>query len=397
MFFTFLNKDKAHYPDLSLLLQYTPEEVLFYYYNSHLSISLQTYQELKVAVEAEEDTLAPGCQWKELLEEELGLHKDLDTLLNNEYIHVIGPYYYPFSNTRFYLSKKTPSGIQQISAPDFTTIMGLEFLEPIPKEVLEYHKSRKNSKKVHKTKEELIKDINMCIISLQDTEKVNKHLNYLNKLLELRHGIVNIENIWPHEPDVLPTKPRKTESTPSPGSNLIPFASFKSRRKRKSQEEEPNSFNHQMKIYLMQYREYEKACDRYKEVLEQWQDYSSDFLERCYVDIEITEAKLKNAQKNLRIYNNIISKSLVHTDYQDIDTLSVFKHYLETGRANDLQDCMNLYEEERHWDEIKASQERIENTIYFLQNSDDKSRLAQDHIERLLKKFNDRSSESIRP
>ena len=98
----------------------------------------------------------------------------------------------------------------------------------------------------------------------------------------------------------------------------------------------------------------------------------------------------------MRIYNNIISKSLVHADYQDINTLSVFKHYLETGRANDLRDCMNLYEEERHWDEIKASQERIENTIYFLQNSDDKSRLAQDHIERLLKKINDRSAESIR-
>ena len=59
---------------------------------------------------------------------------------------------------------------------------------------------------------------------------------------------------------------------------------------------------------------------------------------------------------------------MVHADYQDINTLSAFKHYLETGRANDLQDCMNLFEEERHWDEIKASQERIENTIYFLQN-----------------------------
>ncbi|NLO21812.1 MAG: hypothetical protein GX119_07405 [Syntrophomonadaceae bacterium] len=396
MFFTFLNKDKAHYPDLSLLLQYTPEEVLFYYYNSHLSISLQTYQQLKAETQSEEDALAPCCQWMELLEDELGLNKDLDTLLNNEYIHIVGPYYYPFSNTRFYFSKNTPPDIQQISSGDFGAIMALEFLEPINKEMLEYHKGRKSSKKNHKNKEELIKDINMCIISLHDTEKVNKHINYLNKLLELRNGIVNIENLWPQEPDILPTKPKKEEASPSPGSNLIPFASLKARRKRKSHEEEHNSFNQQMKIYLMQYREYEKACDRYKEVLEQWQDYSSDFLERCYVDIEITESKLKNAQKNLRIYNNIISKSLVHADYQDINTLSVFKHYLETGRANDLQDCMNLYEEERHWDEIKASQERIENTIYFLQNSDDKSRLAQDHIERLLKKINDRSAESIR-
>jgi DNA polymerase-3 subunit alpha len=66
MFFTFLNKDQAHYPDLSLLLQYTPEEVLFYYYNSHLSISLQTYQQLKAEVQSEEDALAPSCQWVDM-------------------------------------------------------------------------------------------------------------------------------------------------------------------------------------------------------------------------------------------------------------------------------------------------------------------------------------------
>ena len=396
MCFRFLYKVQGLYPDLSLLLQYTPEEVLFYYYNSHLSISLQTYQQLKAEVQSEEDALAPSCQWVELLDEELGLNQDLDTLLGNEYINTVGPYYYPFSNTRFYFTKNNPPEIQQIKAGDFASIMALEFLEPISKEMLDYHKGRKSSKKNHKNKEELIKDINMCIIALRDTEKVNKHINYLNKLLELRYAIVNIENLWPQEPDILPSKPKKADTPPpSSGSNLIPFASLKSRRKRKSQEEEHNSFNQQMKIYLMQYREYEKACDRYKEVLEQWQDYSSDYLERCYVDIEITESKLKNAQKNLRIYNNIISKSMVHADYQDINTLSAFKHYLETGRANDLQDCMNLFEEERHWDEIKASQERIENTIYFLQNSDDRSRLAQDQIERLLKKINDRSAESI--
>ena len=51
MFFTFLNKDQAHYPDLSLTPIYS-EEVLFYYYNSHLSISLQTYQQLKAEVQS---------------------------------------------------------------------------------------------------------------------------------------------------------------------------------------------------------------------------------------------------------------------------------------------------------------------------------------------------------
>ncbi len=396
MFFTFLNKDKANFPDLSLFLQYTPEEVLFYYYNSHLTITLDTYKQLKIEAESEEDTLSPCRQWLELLDGELDVLKDIDTLISNKYISIIGPYYYPFSNTRFYFNKHLPANVKQITASDFTTIMSLEFLDPMNREILDYHKSRKSTKKGHKNKDDLIKDINMCIIALQDTEKVNKHINYLNKLLELRYAIVNIENLWPEEPDILPEKPQKVECEHSSGGNLIPFNTLKSRRKRKGEEEDSSSFNHQMKIYLLQYREYEKACDRYKTILGEWEDFCSDFTERCYVDIEITESKLKNAQKNLRIYNNIISKSLIHTDYQDIKSLTIFKHYLETGRANDLQDCMNLYEEEVHWDEIKASQERIENTIYFLQNSDDNTRLANDHIERLLKKINDRSHDSIR-
>ncbi len=396
MFFTFINKDKANFPDLSLFLQYTPEEVLFYYYNSHLTITLDTYKQLKLEADSEEDRLAPCCQWVELLDQELEVLKDIETLINNEYISIIGPYYYPFSNTRFYFNKNTPAHVQQITASDFTTIMSLEFLEPMNREILDYHKSRKNSKKAQKNRDDLIKDINMCIIALQDIAKVSKHINYLNKLLELRYAIVNIENLWPQEPDVLPTKPQKLECERSTTGNLISFNTLKSRRKKKSGEEDKSNFNHQMKIYLLQYREYEKACDRYKAVLEEWEDFCSDYTERCYVDIEITESKLKNAQKNLRIYNNIISKSMVHADYQDVSILTLFKHYLETGRANDLQDCMNLYEEERHWDEIKASQERIENTIYFLQNSDDNTRLANDHIERLLKKINSHSEESVR-
>ena len=34
-----------------------------------------------------------------------GLEPGPDTLLGNEYINTVGPYYYPFSNTRFYFTK----------------------------------------------------------------------------------------------------------------------------------------------------------------------------------------------------------------------------------------------------------------------------------------------------
>jgi uncharacterized protein (DUF1697 family) len=395
MFFTFLNKEKAIYPDLSLLQKYTPEEVLFYYYNSQLTIPLDIYKQLKQEAETEEDPLAPICQWITLLDEGLEAGKDIESFENNEYLNIIGPYYYPFSNTRFYFEKGPAKSFNQITADDISTIMRLEFLEPMDKEVLLYHKNHKSPKKGYKNKADLMNDINMCMTALREIEKINKHINYLSKLLENRYSIVNIEALWPQEPDILPEKPRKLEQTPVTSGNLILFSSLKARKKKKNLEDENHHFNQQMKIYLLRYKEYEKACDRYKAVLENWEDYHADFIERCHVDIEITESKLKNAQKNQRIYNNIISKSLIHPDYQEYKILNTFKHYLETGRANDLQDCMNIYEEEQHWGEIKASQERIENTIYFLQNSDDTSRLANDHIEKLLKKLNDRENETL--
>ena len=90
-------------------------------------------------------------------------------------------------------------------------------------------------------------------------------------------------------------------------------------------------------------------------------------VEKCVEQIEEAAAKLKTAQGLLDMYQFILDKSYIHKNYHQINSISTCKHYLETGRANDLQDCMNLYEEERHWREIKASQERIENTIYFLQ------------------------------
>ena len=90
------------------------------------------------------------------------------------------------------------------------------------------------------------------------------------------------------------------------------------------------------------------------------------------------------ARQSLELYELIISRSMVHSDYQDIQTLSIFQSYLDTGRASDLQECMNLFEEECLWNELKAGQTRIENTIYLLQNDSDHLRLAQNHIREYL-------------
>ena len=102
-------------------------------------------------------------------------------------------------------------------------------------------------------------------------------------------------------------------------------------------------------------------------------------------DIDEAESKMNRALQALELYNNILDRSSVHADYQDVKTLETFRYFLETGRANDLQECMNLYEEEKHWHEIKASQERIENTIYFLRNSSEQGLIASEQLDLLLR------------
>ena len=90
------------------------------------------------------------------------------------------------------------------------------------------------------------------------------------------------------------------------------------------------------------------------------------------------ESKAKTARAGLVIYNNILNKSIIHADYRNRESLIHFKYYLETGRAAEIQECMNLYEEERHWAEIKESQARIENTISLMRSDDvDTSQLSQ--------------------
>ncbi|NLN87441.1 MAG: hypothetical protein GX133_07540, partial [Syntrophomonadaceae bacterium] len=47
MFPTFLNKDSRRFLDLSVFINYNPDELLFYYYNSTINISLETYLQMQ--------------------------------------------------------------------------------------------------------------------------------------------------------------------------------------------------------------------------------------------------------------------------------------------------------------------------------------------------------------
>lgn len=384
MFFSFLQKDDPHFLDLSLVVNYGPRQVIFYYYNSFLKIPLDLCDEIKQIAAEEENYAAPIRQWADFIYGDLKVGADLDTLQNNEYLEGVGPYYYPLTNTRFYFVKSNPGEGAALTGHDMDIMRALNTEHPLNNELGAYQKTRKNGKKVARGESELIKDINMCLASLREVEKINRHINFLNKLLQNRYGLVETVELLPNEPDSLPEKPHKEDAESAPAGNLISLGGLLGRKRRQPDRE--GSFNHDMKIYIIRYREYEKACDRYKAVLENWSTFYQDFLDLCYQDIDTAETMLRQAQGNLFIYNSIIVKSFVNAIYQDPKTLSTFRYYLETGRAHSIQDCMNLFEEESRWSEIKASQERIENTIYFLQNGTENQRTAGEQVDQLLKR-----------
>jgi len=391
VFFTFLNKDNPIYPDISLMTGYYPDLVLTYYYNSQLKIPLSTYLQLKQIAAENTNAGAPIREW-EMFFAEIDLDADLDSFSSNEYIWTIGPYYYPLTNTRIYLSKDTPTPAELLTTENLDYLISLEHTPELHSELYSYYKSRKGNKKAAKNESELIKDINMCLTSLREIEKVNRHINFLNKFLEQRYAVAEEENLQPAEPDNLPIKPLKEEERELPVSNLIPFNLIVNR-KRKQTEKNSSNFNHDMKVYIIRYREYEKACDRFKAILENWSQYYEALMDNCFRDIEMAELNIKRSHKQLQVYNTILVKSFIHSIYQDTQTLSTFRHYLETGRTHNLQECMNLYEEECHWSEIKASQERIENTIYFLQGANEDYRTASAHIDQIIKRVTNKDSE----
>lgn len=77
MFNTFLNKTEWHFLDLSALLSFNPEQILFYYYNSYLKIPLTVYVELTQLAKKERDLQAPLFSWLELFEDHLQVTADI--------------------------------------------------------------------------------------------------------------------------------------------------------------------------------------------------------------------------------------------------------------------------------------------------------------------------------
>lgn len=365
MISTFLNKEDCHFLDLSVFINCNPEKILFYYYNSFIRINLETYNQMKEWIQVEDSPKSCLNQWLELLETEIGGRDGLISLQENEYLHEIGPCYYGPTNTRIYFYKLSAMHNEPLTSVDFGVLFNLNKTPPIDKKLQKYHKARKNMKKTTLTREDLLIDLDMCLEALKQIERINRHCDYLNLLLDRRNELVLKEDMLPVEPEALMTKPQKPEEPQLTFSSLL--AINHSKKRHLEYLKACSEYNRKMKIYLIRYREHEKACERYKDALQTWEENHLQLVEKCIDQIEEATAKLKTVQGLLEMYQFILEKSYIHPNYHQIDTLSTCKNYLETGRANDLQDCINLYEEERYWQDIKASQERIENTIYFLQ------------------------------
>lgn len=389
MFSTFLHKKDVHYMDLSLIIQYPPQDVLFYYYNSFVKIPLEVYLQTRDLARNSPRGRTPCKLWLDLWESYLNAAEDVEILRDNEFLDTIGPYYFPATNTRFYFTKDKPEENRVLTLQDFVTISTIKETPAMLDEINLYMKPKK-TKKISKNREEIIRDIDMCLISLQEIGRISRHHSYLQKLIEERQATLSKEVIVPDAPDNIPDKPPKPKFNGNAGR--LPLPGLLSR-PRKKYHQECLQYNHNMKIYLLRYREYVKACDRYKDTLEKWDKCGDDFLDTCLKDVQQAREQLAHAREILAIYNSVISRSAVHGYYQNNRTLNTFRQYLDTGRANDLQDCMNLFEEEQHWYEIKASQKRIESTIYFLQSGEEGLRFTEEHMGHLSEK-NQESLES---
>lgn len=382
MLLKFLDKVETHYLDISTFINCSPERILFYYYDSYLYISLDTYAQMKIWAENHSDT-AESClnQWLNLIENELQSSEDLERLQAAEYLDEIGPYYYLPTNTRFFFRNLNMNGKECLSSVDFAHLFNLYKTVEANKDLQKYAKSRKNPKKGNTITPSLTKDMEMCIQALHEINRIHKHIQYQQALIEQRRQLLKNEDLSPLLPDNPPEKPSKPEEPDLSFNSLRSLSA--SRARMKEYENKCRQFGHELKKYLIKYREFEKACERYKEAILNWPAYKEMILARFQSDINEAQEKIKSARKLYETYQFILLKSPVHPDYHDIRILTKFEQYLQTGRANDLQDCMNLYEEEQLWMDIKASQQRIENTIYFLQGEGDYSEL-NSHIARKL-------------
>ncbi|ADI02466.1 MAG TPA: hypothetical protein GXX39_07870 [Syntrophothermus lipocalidus] len=220
-----------------------------------------------------------------------------------------------------------------------------------------------------KPKPEPLVNIEMCLLAHHEFKILSDKVSYYKALIRERMKFIRHPDITPKEPEPPGEKPDKPSPPERRILNYIPLVT---RRKKLEYEKACEEYNHRLKEYYIAYKEYEKACDRYKEALQRWETDREALLTQSQEDIKLARKNLKKASRLLKMYLEVIENSQIHPAYRQPETLEKFKSYLETGRASTVQECINLYETEITWQQLRGSQERMENqltaTIHFIQN-----------------------------
>ena len=379
MFATFLNKEGPCFLDLSVFINYRPEDLLFYFYDSSINISLETYLQMQEWLANNLGNPDNLSTWIDFINTGLEAGQDLAEMHCSDYLNSTGPYYYVPTNTQFHFSRFHSAQQEFLTSADLAHLFNYHKLPPIDRTLNKYAQTRK-TKKALRSKDELIRDISMCRASLGKIASLAEHILYVNKFIDQRQSICEASNLEPAEPNLVPIKPQKP-AEPQSRFHLLDSIGLAKRHTKPGSNSE---YGHQMKIYFIKSREHEKACERYKKARQDWQENRAAFIQKCAFEVREARATLKDALELQSTYQDIIRKSYVHSVYQNVDTLNKFQYYLETGRADDLQGCMNIFEIESHWQDVKAGQERIENTIYHLQPDNEALFYANQEVNRLI-------------
>ncbi|MDD4402823.1 MAG: hypothetical protein PHI24_13460 [Desulfitobacteriaceae bacterium] len=171
MFFTFLNKEEPRFLDQSVMLTYKPGEVLYYFYNLPLYISLQDYNTVAMEADTENDQADYARLWFNLIEEQVETIDNIRSFADNNFLVTLGPYYYPMTNSRFYFVKNRPADSVIFTASDLSILKELAVSPSLNNKLQQYAKTRK-ARKTLKTRDEIINDIQLCLQSLTEIEQL---------------------------------------------------------------------------------------------------------------------------------------------------------------------------------------------------------------------------------
>jgi len=353
---SFFGKEEYNNLDISVFTEYPPDIVLEFYQHNFVNISLSVYQQLKEQF-ADPDNINENIpKWVLFIDKLLDMESCLVALEENQHLDFVGPAYYITTNTRFFFFR-TPFEHEGTMADEIAELIELSGTPVIDDLIARHYATMKCKPSSRKSRDELLNDLQISISALEEIEHIYRQVLFQRRLIDARESFLNSPYAALNEPEKYLIKPQKPAKKRS-----VSFGFFQPRSKL-SFEEACQQYNHDLKVYYMKYREHEKACERYKLCLKDWEFEKNHLINRSIEDIKKAKLKIKKGNRIIKIYNEILNNLEIHGRYQNIDSLSRFYYFLDTGRALSMQECMNLFEQELYWEDLKESQDRLERNI----------------------------------